>query len=421
MNGSILDVVVVGAGHAGLSVSYYLKQLELEHMVFERGRVGESWRSQRWNSFTLNTLNRLNALPGSSRKIKEPERFPLATEFLTSLEHYVSSFQLPVSENARVLSIEKPAGSPFFIITVAHENEPTRKYNSWQVVVASGCSNEKKMPSYSDLIPSDIKQFHSSEYKNPVQLPDGAILVVGSAQSGCQITEELLDAGKTVYLSTSQVPRIPRRYRGKDIMDWLMECHYYDVKRGDVKDPEMLRMKEPLLSGIGEHGHTLSLQYLSGKGAILLGRMKDIKNDEVFFGDNVLQHINYANDFSDGVKAMIDAFIIKSKQQMPELEMDVADHALESRDFPAPIPSFRLSQCNIKTIVWATGMKGNPDFVKFPILDSDGQPKHQYGVTEVEGLYFIGYPWLHSRKSNLIYGIKDDAGFICNKIYSSLR
>ncbi|MBA4058633.1 MAG: heavy metal resistance protein CzcO, partial [Marivirga sp.] len=157
MNGSILEVIVVGAGHAGLSLSYYLKHLGLEHMVFERGRIGESWRSQRWSSLTFNTVNRLNILPGSSHKIKNPEKFCTAAEFVTSLETYVSAFQLPVSENSNVLSIDKPAGSPFFIVTVSQENEAARTYNSWQVVIASGSLNQKVIPPFASFISPGVQ------------------------------------------------------------------------------------------------------------------------------------------------------------------------------------------------------------------------------------------------------------------------
>lgn len=420
MNGSILEVIVVGAGHAGLSLSYYLKHLGLEHMVFERGRIGESWRSQRWNSLTFNTVNRLNALPGSSHKIKNPEKFSTASEFVNSLEAYVSGFQLPVTENSNVLSIEKPAGSPFFIVTVSHENEPARKYNSWQVVVASGSLNQKVIPPFASSITADVHQVHSSDYRNVLQFQDGAILVVGSGQSGCQITEELLEAGKTVFLSTSEVPRIPRRYRGKDIMDWLIEAKYYDITTASVSDRQMLTMSEPLLSGIGE-GHTISLQHLATKGATLLGTMKDGNGDDVFFDENALQHVKFADDFSNNVKEMIDTFIRKLQQQIPDAEVDEADLSVDLPDLLSPITSLNLPENNIKNILWATGLKGNFEFIKLPVIDGDGVPKHECGVTAVDGLYFIGLPWLRSRKSNLICGIKDDAAFISDKIYVSLR
>lgn len=421
MNGTILEVIIIGAGHAGLSASYYLKQLGLEHVVFERGKIGESWRSQRWDSFTMNTANRLNVLPGSTRKLNKPDGFCLAEEFVRSLEEYVSTFQLPVTEDTNVLSIEKPKASPFFIVTVSHDNEIPTKYSCWQVIIASGTLNEKKIPAFANLISPDIKQLHTCEYRNPAQIADGAVLVTGSAQSGCQVAEDLMEAGRKVFLSTSLVPRVPRRYRGKDIMDWLIESKFMDVKTSEVTDPQMLLMKVPLLSGIGEYGHTLSLQYLAQKGAILLGTMEKAKGENVSFQGNALAHVKFANDFSVKVKAMIDEFILKNRIQALEGDVDDADVTDENIDCDTSITSLNLGDHDIKSILWATGFNGNFNYIKLPVLDSEGQPKHQNGIAAVEGLYFLGCSWLRSQKSNLIYGIKDDAGFISNKVYSSLR
>lgn len=418
MNGSILEVIIIGAGHSGLSASYYLKQLGLEHTVFERGRIGESWRSQRWDSFTMNTTNKLNVLPGSTRKLNKPDGFCLAGEFVASLEDYVSTFQLPVSDSTRVLSVEKPKTSPFFVVTVI-ENDVERKYSCWQVIVASGAMNEKKVPVLAGRISPRVQQLHTAEYRNPTLLPEGAVLVIGSAQSGCQVAEEMLDAGRKVFLATSPVPRIPRRYRGKDIIDWLIECRFMDVRTNEVADPEILSMKVPLLSGIGEYGHSISLQYLARKGAILLGKVENAAGEIIMLQDNALQHVKYADGFSTKVKTLIDAFILSNQISTAEAALDEAD--FEDVSCVTSATSINLEDHNITSIIWATGFKGNFDYIKLPVLDAEGQPKHQNGIAAIEGLYFLGSPWLRSRKSNLILGVKDDAGFISNKVYSSLR
>jgi len=421
MNGSILEVVVIGAGHAGLSASYYLRQLGMEHIVFERGRVGETWRSQRWDSFAMNTANRINALPGSTYLGKHPEAFCSANEFVTSLESYVSKFQLPVRENTTVLSVEKPVSSPFFIVTVKHENEPPQKFNSWQVIIASGTLNEKKLPTFASLISPEIKQIHTSEYRNPARLPDGAVLVIGGAQSGCQVAEDLLEAGRKVYLSTSQVPRIPRRYRGKDFMDWFIECKFMEERTSAVTDPKILSVKMPLLSGIGEGGHTISLQYLAQKGVILLGKMEKAEGIHVTFQRNTVDHMKYADDYSNVMKGMIDEYILNNRLQAADGELDYADLPDTFGEFINAITSMNLLEHNIHSIIWATGLDGQFNYIMLPVLNRQGRPKHQNGITDIEGLYFLAGPWLRSRKSNLIFGIKDDAAFICNKIYSSLR
>ena len=418
MNGSILEVIIVGAGHAGLSASYYLKHLGLEHVVFERGKIGESWRSQRWDSFTMNTSNRLNVLPGFVYKGKKPDAFSSATEFVKSLEDYVSSFQLPVSENSTVLSIEKLAPNPYFTIRVSQDNEAVRTYNCWQVIIASGSMIIPNIPDFAKQISPSITQLHSSKYHNPGELPDGAILITGSAQSGCQLAEELLDAGRKVFLSTSKVPRIPRRYRGRDIMDWLIDTKFIE------RDSKALLTggcnTEPLLTGAGGLGHTLSLQSLIQKGVILLGRTENAMGDEVFFDNNVMDHIVFADEFSGKVKKSIDDFIQRTQVRVEEVTLDDADSPYDSSILVSP-SSVNLKDQDINTIVWATGFCGKYDYIKLPVLDPAGQPIHRQGVSPVDGLYFVDCSWQRNYKSNFVFGVKDDAGFVSNKVYTALR
>ena len=180
MSRNILEAIVVGAGHAGLSASYYLKRLEIDHVIFERGKIGESWRSQRWDSFSLNTSNRLNLLPGDPYTGDQPECFASAKEFAYSLEVYASKFKLPVKQHATVINIGKPAGQEHFVVTVA-ENDIIKTYQSRQVIICSGNQNTKKIPAFANRISADIEQLHAGEYRNASALPDGAVLVVGSA------------------------------------------------------------------------------------------------------------------------------------------------------------------------------------------------------------------------------------------------
>jgi putative flavoprotein involved in K+ transport len=225
----------------------------------------------------MNTSNRLNVLPGFIYKGKKPDAFSSATEFVKSLEDYVASFQLPVTENTTVLSIEKLQPNPYFTVTVSQDQEEIRTYNCWQVIIASGSMNVPYIPAFSKQISPSITQLHSSKYRNPSQLPEGAVLITGSAQSGCQLAEELLDAGKKVYLSTSKVPRLPRRYRGKDIMDWLIETKL--IADSSTFKSDGCMAPEPLLTGAGGLGHTLSLQSLAQKGVVLLGRTENASEE----------------------------------------------------------------------------------------------------------------------------------------------
>jgi putative flavoprotein involved in K+ transport len=418
MSGSILDVVIVGSGYAGLCASYYLKHFGLEHMVFDAGKIGQSWRATHWDSQTLHTPNKLNLLPGSRDRNKEPEGFSTVDTFLASLEYYAAAYQLPIAEQAKVLSIEKDEASLYFNVTVAQENEPPRVYSCWQVLVATGTHGEQKIPSLSQRLSPDLLQLHTNDYRTPAQLPEGAVLVVGSGQAGCQITEELLGAGRDVYLSTSPARRVPRQYRGKDILEWMIACKLLDQE--DAKGRSKSAFGEPVLTGVGDQPHTLSLQALGQAGAVLLGRLERVQEMNVFFQDNLSDHVKVADDYSAEVKKDIDEFVSRSRIVAPAGEIDEAD-VPGLRSPVDRIQSLDLRAENISTILWATGTYGRFDFLKLPVLDYQGQPHHVLGESYVEGLYFLGFPGLRNRRSNYLFGIKDDAGFVCNMIYTSVR
>ncbi len=418
MKDTIFDVIVVGAGISGLSASYHLKKYGLNHIVFERGKIGESWRSQRWDSFTLNSLNKLNALAGLNYKKDDPNGFDTAPGYVASFEQYVSEFNLPIVENTRVVSIEKPSG--IFNVTVASDNV-LRNYSSRQVIIASGCESELLFPPLTKKIPANIQQFHSGQYRNPGQLPGGAVLVIGSGQSGCQIAEDLANAGRKVYLSTSMVGRVPRWYRGKDIMEWLLEMKFFDVKAEQIEDPAMLTMKAPQITGAGGNKHTIGLQALAKKGVVILGRTEKMEGQDVFIQPNGVMHVKFADGFSKNVKEMIDGFIVGNQLNAPAPETDAADKPDENADCVSPVTSLNFAKDNIHSIIWATGFTGDFSYIKLPVFDKDQNLKHKEGVTEVPGLYFLGYPWLRNRKSFIIVGLKEDAEFIVEKVYNHSR
>lgn len=228
MNSSLIDVVVIGAGHAGLCISKLLSGQGINHQVFERGKIGQSWRLQRWNSFRLNSVNRMNLLPWQTPIFNNPEAFSDAHDFVGQLEAYAQEFKLPVVENAVVTSVEKKELPHSFSIEVFIDGAPKKKFSRC-VVVASGGQNEMSVPRFAKNIDSGIVHQHASQYTSAAQLPHGAVLVVGSGQSGTQIAEDLTAAGRKVFLSTCKVGRIPRKYRGKDIFDWMFNMGLYDI------------------------------------------------------------------------------------------------------------------------------------------------------------------------------------------------
>ena len=416
MKNAVLDVIIVGAGPAGLSASYCLKKKGLDHIVLERGKIGESWRTQRWLTFKLNSPNRLNVLSDDRCASNDPEGFCSSAEFVASLVACASACQLPVSENAQVLAVEKPRGSAWFNVVVSHHGH-IHTYETLQVIIASGAQNEVKLPPFARQVASDITQLHACDYRHAGQLPPGKVLVTGSAQSGCQIAEDLLDAGRKVYLATSKVARVPRRYRGRDIHDWFLDMKFFDVRTEELPDPSMLLMRAPQLTGVDEGRRTISLQALARKGAIILGRMENAEEHRLFFRPDAAVHVKFADDFSKKVKGMIDEFILKNQLPNPLNEVDEADVPDENASCASSITVLDTLEQEVTSIIWATGFEANLNYLKLPVLDAEGHLKHKDGVSNIPGLYFLGFPWLRTRKSALLCGIKEDAEFISEKVY----
>ena len=415
MNSSaLLDAIIVGGGHAGLSASFYLKRHGIRHTVLERGKPGESWCSQRWGSFKLNTPNKLNTLPGFDFEGVDPEGFCTAKELAAYYKSYIAAFELPVEENTKVTSIEK--NNDFFIVTVS-QNNIVRQYQGKELIITTGIGNEKNIPAFASKISKNVQQLHTADYRTAKELPAGNVLVVGGAQSGIQIAEDLADAGRTVYLSTSMVARAPRRYRGRDIHDWLIDMKFFDATKEQITDPAMLKMKPPHLTGVGDKPKTISLQSLAKKGVTIIGKMETADNNDLIFQPNAAMHVKFADGFSGKLKQMIDELIIKDQLLAPAAETDIDDLPDTNAECASSITSLNTVKDNIQTIIWTTGFKGNFKYLKLPVFDTDGLPKHRDGISDIPGLYFIGLPWMRSRKSVTLFGLKEDAEFIAGKVF----
>ena len=411
----MIDIIVIGAGHAGLSISYHLNKLQINHVVFEKGSIGETWRSQRWNSFKLNTPTKVNLLPGYENNMSDPEGFWTGGEFISLLEEYSRSFRLPVIEGCEVLSVEKMSGSDFFSVIV-FELGNVKKYKCKVVIAACGFQNKKYFPEISKNISHEIIQLHAGDFKNASSLPNGAVLVIGSAQSGVQIAEDLVDAGRRVYLSTSRVGRVPRRYRGKDIVDWMILIGMFDVQTAEISDPAIIKARMPQSSGAGTRGHTVSLQSLAGKGVTILGRTINTDPFNILFQPDVINNIRFADETSRNIKSMIDQYILKSGSEAQPPEEDAADLPDESGACASMETSIDLKKNKISSIIWTTGFGRDLSFLKVPVSDGTDILNHHEGISDIEGLYYIGLPWMRKRKSGIIMGIREDAEFIIKKI-----
>ncbi|CCG98382.1 putative czcO-like oxidoreductase [Fibrella aestuarina BUZ 2] len=418
MSKPILDVIVVGAGHAGISVSYYLAKQGVSHLVFEKGQIGETWRSQRWDSFKMNSANRLNLLPQQATYFDDPDAFAGATEFALALESYAHQENLPVKEYCPVVSVHTDQQRGVFRVTVSEQGKDTA-YLSRRLVIASGSQNRIWVPDWANHLAQPVVQLHASQYKNAHQLPAGNVLVVGSGQSGTQIAQDLLRSGRHVFLSTARVGRIPRRYRGKDIFDWLVTIGFYNTLTEEVTDPSLLTVKNPQVSGAGQRGKTSSLQSLARSGAIILGRADRADADTIFFQPNSSANVRYADEFSQQVKQRIDEYIQKNKVLAPLADIDLDDVPDEEAACASDLTQLNLVQETITSIIWTTGFRGDFSYLPLPVLNEERFPKHRNGIGAVEGLYFIGLPWLRKRQSAIILGIKEDAEFIVSHIVKS--
>jgi putative flavoprotein involved in K+ transport len=417
---TLLDTVIVGAGQAGLGVSYFLQQNGIKHIVFEQGRIGESWLSQRWDSFRLNTPNLRNTLPGLPYDGPEADGFSSVEPLIDYFQEYVDRFQLPVRSGVTVVSVERAKDQDGFLVRTRTDEQPEESVVSRSVVVACGIQRVPRIPALHAKLPGDIVQCHASAYRNPQELPPGAVVVVGSGQSGCQITEDLLTAGRTVYLCTSKVGRAPRRYRGKDLVEWWVDIKFWDITYDSLQDKSITRAAQPLISGIGRYGHTVSLQSLASQGVTILGRLLNIESGILILGDEAAAHVHFADEFSERVKNDIDAYLERMNITPPPLEEDPADASDPEAQCVSPLRQISLQESNISSVIWATGYGGDFGWIHLPILDGQNKPIHARGVSREPGLYFAGFPWLNSRKSGIIYGIAEDANFIANAIREQL-
>lgn len=409
-------VVVVGAGQAGLATSYYLSRNGIRHVVLERGRAGESWRSQRWDSFVLNTPNAFNGLPGAPYAGPMPDGFCTGGELVESFERYAERFALPIRTGVRVVGVERAREGDGFIVRTRCADGTGGVLPAQRVVVASGILNAPRIPGFASRLPTSVAQVHAGRYRNPSVLPPGAVVVAGSGQSGCQIAEELADSGRRVYLCTSRVARQPRRYRGRDILEWEWDAGILHVTRGDLDDPAIMASPQPQISGVGRYGHTISLQHLSRSGVTLLGRIADVRDGALILDDSLRENIRFGDHTSAQDKRVIDAFIARHRIDAPPPDDDPADAPWDNVD-AVPMPAhLDLARAGVGSIIWCTGFASDFSWIALPVLDQTGKPLDDRGITPVDGVYFVGFPWLHRRKSGIICGVEEDASHIVNHI-----
>jgi putative flavoprotein involved in K+ transport len=403
-----VETVVIGGGHAGLTMSYFLSQRGREHVVLERGQLGERWRSERWDSFCFQFPNWTIELPGYKYRCDDPDAFAPGREVVRFIEDYARFIKAPTRCGVEVTSLERVADSGRYLLTTNNG-----AIDAANVVIATGPYQLPAIPAMSAAVPKNIFQVHSSAYRNPAELPPGAVLVVGSGASGCQIADDLNQSGRQVYLSVGRHTRVPRRYRGKDFAYWGPALGRTEQIVDAV--PEHLRKGSELLLTGANGGYDVNLRAMAGRGIILLGHLQAIQDSELVFADDLAQNLAKGDELFENFKKAIDEYVTKVGLDAPEEAPPMIP-----REVSTPVLNLNFKDAGINAIVWASGFRCNFDWVKLPIFDEAGEPVHRRGVTQCPGIYFLGLRWLYKRKSAFLLRASgaEDAAYLAEQIMS---
>ncbi len=399
------SVAVIGGGQAGLAMSYCLKERGIDHFVFEKNRIAHEWRERRWDSFCLVTPNWQCQLPGFPYRGAEPFGFMKKDEIVRYLESYAASFEPPMFEGVAVTGLRPRASGGFELETSLGVCVAD------QVVVAVGGYHVPSIPRIAERLPADMVQIHSSEYRNAEGLPEGDVLVVGTGQSGCQIAEDLHLAGRRVHLCVGSAPRTARRYRGKDVVEWLDAMGYYRMPVDEHPLQERVRAKANHYVTGRDGGRDIDLRKFAAEGMRLYGRLLAAKGAVLEFAGDLEHNLDQADAVSESIKRTIDKHIeaqnIDAPTEAPYVPVWRPDGSGRALD---------LAASGVRSIVWSTGFRADYRWIDLPAFDGKGYPSHQRGVSPVDGLHFLGLPWLYTWGSGRFSGVAADASYLANRI-----
>lgn len=402
MRGGKLDCVVIGGGQAGLAASHHLAGRGIEHVVLERGRVAETWRSARWDGFHLNTPNWTARLPGAGLLGDDPEAFASRDQVIAYLDRYATRMEAPIRTGVEVSGLRHAGGT--FQLTTGDGRLLARS-----VVVASGAFQQ---PRRSEAAAGGVAELHSSAYRNPGMLPDGPVLIVGSGQSGCEIAQELLDAGREVHVAVGRCPWAPRRYRGRELIRWAVEMGLMDQTAESLPSAEARVAGNMTVSG-ARGGVDCSPLLLERDGALLHGHLTGFDGGQARFADDLGDNIRRGQQWYLELCARMDDYA-----EAVGLELPPPD-PLEWPDRPRE-GAGTLDLDRIGVVLHANGFRPAFGWIDLPVFDRLGFPRADRGVTAVPGLAFLGLPWLHTRRSPLLLGVGDDATHVAAAIAAHL-
>ncbi len=410
-----IDTVIIGGGHAGLTMSYFLSQRGLEHVVLERGRVAERWISERWDSFCFQFPNWTIELPGYKYQYEDPDGFVPGREIVRFIQEYANFIKAPVRCGVDVTALEISSNSMRYLLRM---NAGAIEANN--VVIATGSRQRAIIPPFSCDVPNDIRQLHSSGYRNAGELPPGAVLVVGSGASGFQIAEDLHQGGRQVYICVGRHLPLARRYRGRDYAWWAVELGLYERRRADLLATLQNAASlppGPLLTGVNG-GYETDLRELAAKGIVLLGRLKAVKGATLAFAPDLEDNLAEGEAWLANYKKSVDDHVAKNKLDVPEQSTPAQSPPRLEGSASAPILELDLRATGITSIIWATGFGNDYDWLKLPLLDKRGEPLHERGVTQFPGIYFLGLRWLYKLRSGFLSygGPAEDAAYLAEQI-----
>jgi putative flavoprotein involved in K+ transport len=402
-----LPVAIVGGGQAGLAVSWHLCQRGVEHLVLERDAAGCDWIKRRWDSFCLVTPNWQCRLPGWLYAGDDPEGFMVRDEIAAYLAGYVASFDPPLAEGVEVTSLVAAPGGGFELQT------SDGAISAGQVVVATGGYHRERVPPDAAALPGVIEQVHSSRYERPDALPAGAVLVVGTGQSGCQIAEDLHLAGREVHLCVGGAPRVARRYRGRDVVAWLEDIGHYDVPIDEHPEGPSARHEPNHYVTGRDGGRDIDLRAFAREGMHLHGRLTGIETGTLRCAGDLAANLDAADATSERIKDTIDTWIEREGTAAPLEDRYERVWAPPHGDREEAID---VAGAGISSVIWSTGFTRDYRWVDLPAFDGTGYPTHRRGVTAVPGLSFVGLPWLHTWGSGRFAGVGADAEYLADRI-----
>ena len=399
-----IHTLIVGGGQAGLAMSEHLGKNNIPHLILEKSRIAERWRTARWDSLVANGPAWHDRFPTKEFNCTEGDGFPTKDGVVAYFEEFADQIKAPIRCGVEVHSVTKLAdGSGFLVVTSEGRIEAKN------IVAATG---PFQIPVIPPVIPetAPVKQIHSTDYRNPEQLDEGAVLVVGAGSSGSQIADELLRAGRQTYLSVGPHDRPPRSYRGKDFVWWLGT-----LGKWQMKTPPAGREHVTIAVSGAYGGNTVDFRNFASCGMTLLGMTKDYKDGILTFAPDLANNIKEGDENYLSLLEEADAYVKSSGLDFP-LEEDAKIIAPDPECVSNPVLELNLEEAGITTIIWATGFIQDFTWLNIEAFDENGKPRHYRGVSEEPGIYFLGLPWLSMRGSSFIWGVWEDAKYLAKNI-----